>query len=329
MTKFNFEATGIGSVPFKDPKTVCEMILENFPEIPFWPQLSRRSYLENMYVQYSERLPGIVLDENNKTIHIDTLKASDDIEIIYEKYLADDVEFFKISEGRANGFYEFLDFARKLPANVKFLKGQITGPISYALSLTDQDKKSILYNNDLFEVLTKVLIMKARWQIRKLKALLPKVIIFIDEPSLISLGSSYVNINTETAFTKLDELIKAIKDEGALCGLHCCGNTDWPLLLKRDIDIISFDAYNFTKEFLLYRNELKEFSARGGTVAWGIVPTSEKIEEETPEDLAKRLVLAGGSSLITPSCGVGTLSEKIAGKIFEITRRTSEIMRGQ
>ncbi len=167
--------------------------------------------------------------------------------------------------------------------------------------------------------------MKARWQIKELKKLYPKVIIFIDEPSLVSLGSSYVNINADEAFEKLDEVIRAIKDEGALCGLHCCGNTDWPRLLKSGVDIISFDAYNFTKEFLLYRNELGGFYGRGGTVAWGIVPTSEAIEKETAAGLARRLNPISGSSLVTPSCGTGTLGEDLARKIFRMTKEVSQL----
>lgn len=327
--RFNFEATGIGSVPFKDPKEACEIIFSNFPSIPFWPQMPKTSFLENMYVQYSERIPGLLVEEISKTIRVDTSRASKEIEEVYAKYFEGDIEFFKISEDRAKGFYEFLCQAKDLPKDVKFLKGHITGPVSYALSLVDENKRSVLYNKDLFEVLTKVLVMKARWQIKRLKALFPKVIIFIDEPSLVSLGSSYVNINAETAFEKLDELVKAIKDEGALCGLHCCGNTDWPALLKRDIDIINFDAYNFTKEFLLYGPEIKEFFLRNGAVAWGVVPTSEAIEKETPDGLSRRLSAATGPALITPSCGAGTLSENLARKVFERTRQVSEIMRKQ
>ncbi|MDO8525038.1 MAG: hypothetical protein Q7S07_00930 [Candidatus Omnitrophota bacterium] len=339
MAKFNFEATGIGSVPFKDPKTACEIIFDNFPTIPFWPQLPRRSYLENMYVQFSERLPGLILDENNKTIHIDTSEAAGEIERIYEKYIESDLEFFRMSEDHAEGLYAFLRRAKKLPDSVKFLKGHIIGPVSYALSLTDQKKRAVLYDKDLLETLTKVLVMKVRWQVKKLKELFPKVMIFIDEPSLVSLGSSYININPDSAFERLDELIKMIKAEGALCGLHCCGNTDWGLLLKRDIDIISFDAYNFMKEFLLYSAELKEFFQRGGSVAWGIVPTSEAIEKETPENLARQLKAAldilsnkgidrkSVSSLITPSCGVGTLDEARAREVFETTKNVSEMLR--
>ena len=324
--RFNFEATGIGSVPFKDSETACNIIFDNFPSIPFWPQMPKISFLENMYVQYSENMPGLVLDKNNKTIHINSHKFVTDIDKVYGKYIDEDMEFFAISEDHAKGLYEFLHRLEKPPKNIKYIKGHIVGPISYALTLVDENKRSVLYNKDIFEILTKVLVMKARWQIRKLKSLFPKVIIFIDEPSLVSLGSSYVSINSDGAFEKLDELIKAIKDEGALCGLHCCGNTDWPLLLKRDIDIISFDAYNFTKEFLLYSTELKEFIGKGRSVAWGVVPTSDDIGKETAEGLHQRLSAAASSGLITPSCGVGTLGEHLARKVFEMTRQVSDIM---
>ncbi|MDD3906173.1 MAG: hypothetical protein PHS46_06570 [Candidatus Omnitrophica bacterium] len=328
MTKFNFDATGVGSVPFSDPQAACGIIFDNFPAIPFWPQMVRTSFLENMYVQFSEGLPGIVLDEKKRTINVNAAKASAEIESVYEKYLACDVEYFKISEDYAKGFYAFLRMAQSLPEGVKFLKGQTVGPVSYALSLTDLDKRAVLYDKDLFEVLTKVLAMKARWQIRKLKAFSSGVIIFIDEPSLVSLGSSYVNINAGDAIERLTELITAIKDEGALCGLHCCGNTDWPLLLKSGVDIISFDAYNFTREFLLYRRELEEFQSRGGTIAWGVVPTSDAVAKESPEKLAGRLESAGAilsvSSMITPSCGVGTLNERTAVDIFKMTKEVSK-----
>ncbi|MCX5686130.1 MAG: hypothetical protein NTW09_01515, partial [Candidatus Omnitrophica bacterium] len=154
-----------------------------------------------------------------------------------------------------------------------------------------------------------------------------------------SIGSSYVNINAETAFEKLDEVIAAVKNEGGIVGLHCCGNTDWGLVLKRDIDILSFDAYNFTKELLLYGNELKNFFNRGGTIAWGIVPSSDAIDKETPKGLTERLKAAlsalaekgipkdSVSSIITSSCGVGTLDEDRAARIFTATSRLSEDFR--
>ena len=334
--KFNFEATGIGSVPFQDAKPACRAIFDNFREIPFWPQLPKRSFLENMYVQFSEHIPGLVLDANNKTVHIDTSKVVSSIEEVYGKYVENDIDFFAISKEYASGFYEFLECIKSPPSGMKFVKGHITGPISYALSLTDQNKKAIIYDKDLFEVLTKILVMRSRWQIRMLKKYFPNIIIFIDEPYLVSIGSSFVNINIEGAFEKLDELAKAIKAEGSLVGVHCCGNTDFSLLLKREIDILNFDAYNFTKELLLYVKEFKSFINRGGTIAWGIVPSSEIMENQVPKALAEKLkavfsLLAGKgidknalSSLITPSCGLGTLDEAMAKKIMVSVKTLSE-----
>lgn len=335
---FKFDATGIGSVPFKDPKLACRIIFDNFQTIPFWPQLQRRSFLENMYAQFSERLPGIVIDEANKSIHLDTTGVAETIEEVYQNYLDNNVEFFKISERFAAGFYEFLNALEKVPNTVKYVKGHIVGPISYALSVTDENKKAIIHDRDLFELLTKTLVMKARWQIRKLKKLFPSVIIFIDEPYLVSIGSSFVNINREEAFGRFDEVVAAIKSEGALAGVHCCGNTDWPLLLDRGLDILNFDAYNFAKEFSLYASDVGKFLEKPtSTIAWGIVPSSEEIEKTPAKALAKRLesaiqMLADKgisrdiSSIITPSCGVGLLEEGQAKKILETARELSGIL---
>lgn len=339
--KFNFEATGVGSVPFRDPKTACRIIFENFPKIPFWPQLPKRSFHESMYAQYAEGLPGIVMDEAAKTMHIDSERARSGMEKVYEKYLANDLEFFAVTESRAAGLYEFMRSFASMAASPACVKGHITGPVSFALSITDEKKRSVIYDRDLFEAITKALAMKARWQIRKLKGLSENVIIFIDEPYLVSIGSSYVNIDPVLAAEKIDEIAGAVRQEGALAAVHCCGNTDWPLLLKRDIDILNFDAYNFAKELSLYADEVKAFTARGGVIAWGIVPSSEAIDAETDAGLAERLEAAlevmalkgvdKGSirSIVTPSCGLGSLDEARAEKIIGSTARLSLKMSGR
>lgn len=338
--RFNYEATGIGSVPFRDAKDACRFICETFRDIPFWPQLPKRSYLENMYVQFSERVPGVVIDEATKNIYVDTTGVVETIEEVYGKCVEGDLDFFAISKNYAEGLYAFLEYLEAGgPGDIKYIKGHTTGPISYALFLTDQNRKSVIHDKDLFEILTKVLSMRVRWQIKKLKKVSPGVIIFIDEPYLTSIGSSFVNINIESAFEKLDEIIGAIKKEGALVGLHCCGNTDWPMLLKRDIDILNFDAYNYKKEFSLYGPEIKGFLQRGGTIAWGIVPSSDAIRGQTKRAVSENLKSAIGllsekgipsesiPSLVTPACGVGTLDEADARTVLEMARSVSDGMK--
>ena len=337
--KFHFEATGIGSLPFKDPKAACRVVFDNFKLIPFWPQLNNRSFKEHMYCQFSEGLPGVMIDEKKRSIYIDSNVAASDMEKAYQKYIDQDVEYFKISSPFAEGLYEFISSFKKEAATAKFVKGHVTGPVSFALSVTDEDRRALIYDKDMFDVATKVLTMKARWQIRELKKLSRNVIIFIDEPYLVSIGSSYVNIPVDDVIRSLDEVICAIREEGALSGVHCCGNTDWPLLLKRGVDILNFDSYNFMKEFFLYHQDIKDFIERGSAIAWGIVPSSFAVDSTDPESIARRLKAAlkaledkgidgsSVSSLVTSSCGLGTLDEKVAKRIAEMVSRVSDILK--
>jgi len=345
MNYFNFCKTCIGSAPHKNKDGILKEILNKFREIPFWPQLPKRNFLENMYVQFAENLPGCVIDEKSCKIYIDREKDfSEALEKAFQKYIDGDLDFFSISKEYAEGFYGLLDKKNEISNNreLKCLKGHVTGPISFGLTIKDNTGKSILYFKEFEELLPKFLSMKARWQIKKLKALCDDVIIFIDEPYLTSIGSSFVNIDKDKTLSAIREVSSSIKDEGALSGLHCCGNTEWDFVLNSGIDIISFDAYNFTKEFLLYHEAIGKFLNRGGVIAWGIVPTSsEDLKKANTNALIKKVtdaikqLDAKGmdkkeiirSSIVTPSCGCGSLTEEECGKIFQMLEEVAHTLR--
>ncbi|MCM8766341.1 MAG: hypothetical protein NC920_05860, partial [Candidatus Omnitrophica bacterium] len=63
MKTFQFQATGIGSLGHIHSPEATSLVLNLFKEIPFWVQLPQRSFRENMYVQFSEGIPGIVIKE--------------------------------------------------------------------------------------------------------------------------------------------------------------------------------------------------------------------------------------------------------------------------
>ncbi len=324
----NFKATSVGSFPHKDPERALGLIFKYTPQIPAWPQLPKTNFKESMYSQFAEGLPCLVEDESEKKIWLDTSKnLESELEKFYQKVLADDVEYFRIEPQRAKGFYAFLDQAAKIPKKeLACLKGQLTGPVSFGLSITDQNKKAILYDEQIHPALVKTLSMKARWQIRQLKKLHDEVIIFVDEPYLVSIGSSFVSLNKDQVVSDLNQVLDSIKNEGAISGIHCCGNTDWSLLAKTNTRIISFDAYHYSESLSLYSDSLKEFLANGGIIAWGIVPTNDRVEKENASSLYQRLKksinllvekgidkdLLYKQALLTPSCGTGTLSEKQA-----------------
>lgn len=338
----NFYPTAVGSLPYKDAKTACEKILKYFKDIPFWPQLVRRSFLENMYAQYSQGVPGIVVDSENKRVYVDTSKElSAEIERLYDRFLRDDVEYFSIGKEYAQGLYAFLEVLKESGVRPKFLKGQITGPVSFGLTVTDDKKRSLFHNTELKEALVKVLSMKARWQARKLKETGIECIISIDEPYLTSIGSSFISLKREDASSALGEIVAAVHKEGALAAMHCCGNTDWGFLLTTGIDILSFDAYNFYESVTLYPKEISDFLKRGGLLAWGIIPNTQDILRENYNTLVERLEKALNlfikkgikradllnSMLITPSCGLGLADEYLSDIVLENTAGFSRKMR--
>ncbi len=331
-------STGIGSLPHHDPEEALQFVVKNFPEIPFWPQLPKRGFRENMYAQYSEGLASVKIDESNKKIYFQIDEENtEELEGFYERIISDNVDSFKITEEYASGLHSFFHNFNAHHPSPHAIKGQITGPVSFGLTVTDQNRRALFYHEQFRDVLVRGLSMKARWQVRQLKKIFPEVILFIDEPYLASYGSAFVSLQREEVVASLNEFIRVIRQEGAKSGIHCCGNTDWSLLMDTEVEIISFDAYEYFDSFVLYAERVKEFLSRGGVVSWGLIPASEKVNGESRETIKerfKRNIQALGDrgiqkeklmeqSLLTPSCGTGTLPVQLAEKVLTLTRDVS------
>ena len=157
-------ATGIGSLPHPDPYDALRLILSTFPTIPFWPQLSRRDFRENMYAQFSEDLVGVKIDLPHEwmgaVIDDDTLAG---VEHFYTRYLENDPRLFAVGRDYAAGLYALHD-QRAALRDAKWIKGQVTGPISFGLKVVDQNLRPMLYDDTLRDVLVKHLARKAQWQ---------------------------------------------------------------------------------------------------------------------------------------------------------------------
>lgn len=336
--KHPFIATGIGSFPHRDEKEVFGLILDHFPQIPFWPQLPRRSFREGILVQYSQGFPSLRWDEKGHKVWVDTSQGFEtEVETFYQRLEKGETEPFQITEDYARGIHILEDLAlEKHRENILYIKGQITGPVTFGLSLTDQEKKPVFYDPTLRDILLKHLSSKARWMEKRFNDLFPgiKTILFFDEPSLSSFGSAFSGLNRDDVTHSLNECLDGIK---GLKGVHCCGNTDWSLLLSTKLDILSFDAYGFLENLSLYPKELRAFLERGGILAWGIVPTSEAILKEDAQSLISRLkegiaTLANEGidpallqrAMITPSCGTASLSIPLSERVCQVTAEVSK-----
>ncbi len=327
MTEFKpkLRSLAAGSLPHTDAEAACHVALST-TDIPTWPQLPRRSFRENMYVQFSERFPGIAIE--NERIYVDRDRDPDpELELLYVAYLMNDLEHAAISVSYAAGLHCFLGLEADLPP---LIKGQITGPVSWGLMVADNNRKPVLYDDVLAEAAAKHLRLKAAWIEQELRKLSPQTIIFVDEPYMSSFGSEFISLSQAEVIAAMEEVFAGIE---GLKGVHSCGNTDWSLLLNTTVDILSLDAYTHADTLALYPEEVSEFLDRDGTIAWGIVPASEQIHEETVDSLSERfhqalalLVDKGlhqddllSSALIMPSCGCGSLSVDTAERVLELT----------
>ena len=325
----SFNTTGIGSLPHKDPAEACKVILDSV-DIPFWPQLPHRGFLESMVPMYSEGFPFIKIEDD----HVRLVPGEEGaVAEFYEKIAAN--SGFPISEEYSAGYHAFLDILDK--QNMKFdaLKGHITGPMTFALGIADENKRPMYYNDELRDLSLELLKGKVKEQIDALKQFADKVIIFADEPILTALGTSaYIGVSNEDALRMLQEINAYIKECGGISAIHCCGRADWPLALSSGIDIFNFDAYEFGETLSMYPEDMKNYIDRGGFIAWGIVPTTEKIKDVTLGELEEKLESslislekAGipgdklrAQSLITPSCGTGSLGIEDAMKAFSLLK---------
>ena len=340
-------ATAVGSFPHRDPGAACDLVLENLPEIPVWPQLPLISPNEQMEIQFSEGIPCAIIERDKGRMFIDTSgDPSAALEKFYEQVLADNLDYFAVSEDFSRGIYALeRRLARMDRSGLKYIKMQVIGPVSFGLTIVDENKRAIYYNELFRDVAVKALALKARWQLRRFKRLCEKRICFIDEPILSAFGSStYVSVHRGDVVSYLQELVAAIHQEGGLAGIHCCGNTEWTIPIDAGVDIINFDAFGYGDSIVLYAGQIARFLEKGGVLAWGIVPTSDEIEKETTDSLAARFEKLAGelaskgkvdrrlilkNALITASCGAGSRPLERAERITRETRRVSEKLRAK
>jgi len=340
----------IGSIPLDDHPAASRLIMDYTPAIPLWVQLPVFAQ-EGMIPQFMPGMPGVV-EQGGKTF-IDTAAQNFDAELLtfFEDYMALNEapeqladSRFALAESTGKGVATLLDTLDGLKETPTAVKGQVTGPITFCMGAKDQDDRAIFYNETLRDAAVKHLALNARWQIRTLSGPGCPVIIFIDEPALAGFGSSeMISVSKDEILACLKEVVDAIHTEGGLAGIHVCANTDWSLVLESGADIVNFDAYAYFDRFILYGAQIKSFIEDGGIIAWGIVPTlkPEEIERETVDNLhtvwkdqfaqVEALGIPSETlfhqSLITPSCGLGSLTPELATRVLTLTRELSEAIR--
>ncbi len=330
----NLLTTAMAVMPHQDVDQALKVALSL--DIPFWPQLPKISYYEDMYVQASEHFPGIVLDLEKRTLRFSMDKFIREFEETMSHF--EEPEYFDISETYSVVYHRFL----KLDLTARpAIRGQLEGPISFGMNVADQDGRPILFDDSIRPFMLEVMAKRANVQLSRLKKKNGNAFMYIDEPGLQFLFSALSGYSDRAAKKDLETFFSLIERPR---GVHLCGNPDWDFLLELDLDILSLDVYTNGEVFASYARSIRKFLDRGGALSWGIVPTNfEPFEKESLESLIQRLTGAWNHlqgkgidleflvsrSLLSPAtcCLINPDAEKTVEKAFKMVQELSVRLR--
>ena len=323
---------GAGSLPHTDPFEAVEFVRQTTPRLPAWPQLPARSRDELMLAQVLGHLP--------------LMRPIDDAHTRYQwRRGFDPLELDKISGAlsadSAAGFGAFLD-AVDLFGEAKVLRGQVPGPVTVAGAIEREGGAPVMGAPEYSMALARYAGRTGAWQAKQLVARANgrPLLITLDEPALS--GLLVRGAQSRAARDEIEAMLtlaaEAVREAGALVGLHCCSDTHWPTVLGLGFDVVNFDATNHLSSFMEHETSVEQFIQKGGIIGWGAVPTDGQCD---PDSAARILfdVVAGvfgprtrqvfQNSFITPACGLGTLDIATAALVMGQCQQVADMLRRQ
>ncbi len=314
--------TGVGSLPFADVTEAALASLALTPELPAAPQLPRRHGHELMLAQAAAGAPGVTI-------------ADDGALVVDRRRLAGPDPAAQLDPEAWAGTLAFLALAAA-QGHVGPVKLQVAGPVTLGLALLAGGAKA----SRAFAVAGAIVAQRIQALLAAAERAIPEsaVVVVVDEPGLTaSLKPGFPLDADET----IDLLSGALAEAAGadLAGVHCCGPTDWRLVLHAGPDLISLPVEAVDVDDAAV---LGAFLERGGWVAWGAVPTDRPLGER--EDVHWRNLSAlwcdlsrngcdpmrlRTQAILTPGCGLARHAPEQVGPIFDIVRRLSERVEDQ
>jgi hypothetical protein len=322
--------TAIGSLPHHNADAALTYAF-HYP-VPFYPQIPMRNPGEYMIPQALESFPGVEFDKEG-TAHLDRAafrRCREDLKELVDDIIAARNHWIFPPEH----FSCYAPFLYELgERKVSWAKTQITGPLTTQWVMSGSEK----IDPEIGPLVTKLILAKTLTMVRDIQSKGTQPVIFLDEPGLFAFkGNDPLH---RVALQDLKILVMALQKQGAIVGLHCCSNTDWPHVLAMGLDLLSFDVELSLKSLLSHRAAIEDYLGHGGRFSLGLVPTQVDPKELSAEGLVSRLrqdVVSYTSTEVaqvilkdcwlTPACGLAMKSVEHTVSVLTRLREAAAVL---
>src|SRR4029450_5909396 len=150
----------LGGLPYRSAAQALEISRRYAGQLLAWPQLPRRGFREQGFVQSAIGFPGLVIDAPQARVYVDRARAERALDRLGLDYLENDIAGHGLAADDAAGLAEILRQG-EAPRGTLALKVQPLRPISLAAQLTDERERPLIYDESRFEALTQDLAVAA------------------------------------------------------------------------------------------------------------------------------------------------------------------------
>jgi hypothetical protein len=320
-----FAVTGIGSLPSEDIEEAFSLIESGSPQIPYAPQIAAAEGRQMMIPQLLSGLAEPILGPMGGGPYKITPPQTRDL---FEAISASANSEIHLENARYSGLLELAARVAHGRLSQAFaVKTQIVGPITAAGAFVC-DQVNLATDYSFIDELSNLIGKTAQAQIEFLKQNtgLP-ILVWLDEPLLeifIAQSDQYLK---RAGLDILKLLVGAIRDMGAVVGIHCCSFPPFEALLGMAPDIISIDAWN-GHDSMLDHSAIEKMIETQITLALGIVPTDRSLDVITVGELKSRIEklvkpydgsdISALKLMLTPTCGLALNSIPQAHHAFEL-----------
>ena len=321
--------TAIGSLPHTQGELGLQLALQL--DIPFLPELPAGNPAEFMIASALEGLPGLAFDEQGMCT-VDRA-AWERGAPAFGTQLDDalrtgDLSAFEPSPVARRAWRPFLWEVQN--RKLALAKAQLAGPSTVRWGTQLSTGGMVADDAAVDRQVFRLVLARCLAMVKALRTAGATPLFYLDEPGLYALdvtdGRHLLNLQ------EIRLLVVALQREGALVGLHCCGNTRWEALLELGLDLLSFDVRLSLDALLDVPGPLEAFLGSGGALSLGIVPTDlgqDASVGELVEAAATSLEAVLGKNraraaldhaVLTPACGLALRTVPDAERIVEQLR---------